>query len=401
MNKLLQTILLGLLTALLFSAFIYFEEYELTNKLINSLFGLTAIALFLYIPKKSVLIAGFFIGLFWFYWVGYSFKYQGVGYMESIVTVIFGLFYVLFFAPLAFTNKVYARALLLFLLSFFEPLGNNWLQINLLFVDSYFGVYKYQLIAILLALSLPSLLSNKYKYTPLLLLLVAFNYGYPPQKDAPLNIKLIQTQIKQEVKWKGESLLPTKDLIFQEIEKAITQKVDIVLFPESVFPLYMNKNPQLINELLIKSEEITIVVGSLLREDKKSYNVTYIFSNGIYKIAKKVVLVPFGEYVPLPKFAQKLINDTFFQGASDFVHADKPTDFIIKGIKFRNAICYEATSSQIYSDDVNFVLASSNNAWFTPSIEPTLQKLLMKYYARKYGVTIYHSTNDKGTGIIR
>ncbi len=156
MNKHLQTILLGLLTALFFSAFIYFEEYELTNKLINSLFGLIAIALFLYIPKRSVLIAGFFIGLFWFYWVGYSFKYQGVGYMESIVTVIFGLFYTLFFAPLAFTKQVYIRALLLFLLSFFEPLGNNWLQIELLFVDSYFGVYKYQFIAILLALSLPS-----------------------------------------------------------------------------------------------------------------------------------------------------------------------------------------------------------------------------------------------------
>ena len=128
MNKHLQTILLGLLTAIFFSTFIYFEEYELTNKLVNTIFGLAAISLFLYIPKKSVLVAGFFIGLFWFYWVGYSFKYQDVGYMESIVTVIFGLFYLLFFAPLAFTKKVYIRALLLLLLSFFEPLGNNWLN---------------------------------------------------------------------------------------------------------------------------------------------------------------------------------------------------------------------------------------------------------------------------------
>lgn len=401
MNKHLQTILLGLLTALFFSAFIYFEEYELTNKLINSLFGLIAIALFLYIPKKSVLIAGFFIGLFWFYWVGYSFKYQGVGYMESIVTVIFGLFYMLFFTPLAFTKQVYIRALLLFLLSFFEPLGNNWLQIELLFVDSYFGVYKYQLIAILLGLSLPSLLKGKLKYAPLVLLLVAFNYGYPPQNDAPLKIKLVQTQIKQDVKWRRESLLHTTNMIFKDIDTAIQEKVDVIVFPESVFPLYMNKNPQLINKLLLKSNKITIVAGSLLRENAKPYNVTYMFANGEYKVAKKVVLVPFGEYVPLPKFAQKIINDTFFQGASDFTHADKPTDFIIKGIKFRNAICYEATSSEIYSDDVNFVLASSNNAWFTPSIEPTLQKLLMKYYARKHGVTIYHSTNDKGTGIVR
>ena len=53
------------------------------------------------------------------------------------------------------------------------------------------------------------------------------------------------------------------------------------------------------------------------------------------------------------------------------------------------------------SDSLRIVIAMSNNAWFTPSIEPTLQKLLMRFYARKNGVTIYHSANYKGTGIIK
>ena len=118
-------------------------------------------------------------------------------------------------------------------------------------------------------------------------------------------------------------------------------------------------------------------------------------------MAKKLVLVPFGEYVPLPKFMQKFINDTFFKGSSDFLTAKEPTDFVIKGVKFRNAICYEATCQEIYDGDVNYVIATSNNAWFTPSIEPTLQRLLMKYYARKNGVTIYHSANSKGTGVVK
>jgi len=163
----------------------------------------------------------------------------------------------------------------------------------------------------------------------------------------------------------------------------------------------MNKSPKLIEQLLKLSYKITIITGSLLIEDKKHYNVTYMFKNGRYEVAKKLVLVPFGEYIPLPNFAQKFINDTFFSGASDFITADKPTDFIIKGTKFRNAICYEATCQEIYDGDVKFVIASSNNAWFAPSIEPTIQKLLMRYYARKNGVTIYHSANYKGTGIIK
>jgi len=402
MNTTLKTILLGLLTALLFSAFIYFEHYNLTNKSLNTLFALSSLALFLYIPKRSILVAGFTIGLLWFYWIGYSFEYQGVGYMTPIITIAFGFIYLLFFLPLYFTDKPYLRALLLFGLSFVEPFDWNWLQIELLFVDSYIGVYKYQLAAVLLSLSMGSLIKNtKLQFLPLLLLIAAFNYGYPSQKRSELNIKLIQTDIKQGYKWTKVALRPTVKMIFKEINIAKSENVDVIVFPESVFPLYMNKNPQLLQELLQVSHNITIVAGALLRENKQSYNVTYLFEDGHYSLAKKLVLVPFGEYIPLPKFAQKIINETFFQGASDFVTAEKPTDFTIKGVKFRNAICYEATCQELYEGDINFVLATSNNAWFAPSIEPTLQNLLLKYYARKNGVTIYHAANYKGTGVIQ
>jgi len=401
MNNLIRIFLLGLLTAILFSAFIYFEHYSLTNKLINTLFGLFSIALLLYIPKKSILVAGFFIGLLWFYWIGYSFEYQGVGYMTPIITLAFAVIYLLFFAPLALTNKPYIRAILLFMLSYFEPFDWNWLQIELLFVESYIGIYKYQLFVLLLALALPSLLAKKYKFAPLLLLLFAINYGYKAPREMPLDIKLIQTNIAQEKKWRKENLAQTLSMIYAHIDTAISEKRDIILFPESVFPLFLNKHPHLIDKLLTYSQKITIVAGSLLLENHQHYNVTYMFEKGKYQVAKKLILVPFGEYIPLPKFAREYINKTFFSGASDFITANKPTDFIINGIKFRNAICYEATCQEIYEGDVSYVLASSNNAWFAPSIEPTLQNLLLKYYARKNGVTIYHSANYKGSGVIR
>jgi len=401
MNKTIQTILLGILTALLFSAFIYFEEYNLTNKLINTFFGLTSLALFLYIPKRSVLVAGFFIGLLWFYWIGYSFEYQGVGYMTPIITFSFAIIYMLFFAPLYFTNKTYIRAILLFGLSFFEPFDWNWLQIELIFVESYIGIFKYQLAIVLLSLSLIEYVKKPYKYAPLFLILLAFNFNTPEQKETDLKIKLVQTEIKQEVKWTKEALSPTIKMIYKEIQNAIDEKYEVVVFPESVFPIFMNRSPKIIASLSLLSQDITIIAGSLLSEDGNNYNVTYMFQDGTYEIAKKLVLVPFGEYIPLPKFAQKFINDTFFSGASDFLVADKPTDFIIKGVTFRNAICYEATCTEIYEGEVDFLIATSNNAWFASSIEPTIQKLLLKYYGRKNGVTIYHSANYKGTGVVK
>jgi len=401
MNKVIKDILLGLLTALFFSAFIYFEHFGLTNKALNTLFGLLALSMFLTIPKRSIFIAGFTIGLLWFYWIGYSFKYQGVGYMQPIVTIGFGFVYLIFFAPLGFTNNPLIRALLLFALSYIHPFNWNWMQIELLFVNSYIGVYKYQLALTLFALSLPWILKKPYKYLSLLLLLGAFSYSYPAQYNAPLKIKLAATDIKQEYKWTPQALRPTIHLIFQKIQNAINEGYDVIVLPESVFPLFMNQAPELIKDLEKFSYKITIVAGSLLKENNKNYNVTYMFQNGKYQVAKKLVLVPFGEYIPLPKFAQKFINDTFFNGESDFSTAKKPTDFLIKGIKFRNAICYEATTPQLYQGDVKYLIATSNNAWFAPSIEATLQKLLMEYYARKKGVTIYHAANYKGTGIVK
>jgi len=401
MKRLVKDILFAIVTALLLSAFIYFEDFNLTSKALNTLFGIGGFALLLYIPKRAILFSGFFIGLLWFYWIGFSFVYQGVGYMEPIITIAFGFIYLIFFAPLSFTDNPLIRALLLFGLSFVAPFNWNWMQLPLPFVDSYIGVYKYQFALVLLALALPSLLKKPYRYLPLLLLIGALNYGYPKQELAPLKIKVVTTHIKQENKWQPQYLYPTVTMAFQEIEQAIYENYDVIVLPESVFPLYMNKTPDLIKNLEKFSKQITIVAGSLLYEDGQNYNVTYMFQDGSYKIAKKLVLVPFGEYIPLPKFAQKFINDTFFSGASDFVTAKKPTDFIIKGIKFRNAICYEATCPELYRDHPKYMIAMSNNAWFAPSIEPTLQRLLMKYYARKNGTTIYHSANYKGSGIIQ
>jgi apolipoprotein N-acyltransferase len=289
----------------------------------------------------------------------------------------------------------------LFALSYFEPFDWNWLQIELIFVESYIGIFKYQLIIVLTALTLPTYIKKPFKYLPLLLIFFAINFNTPIQKEPNLKIKLISTDIKQEKKWLRGSLNQTLNMIFNEIHTAINEGYELVVFPESVFPLYLNKQEILLNKLLILSQKITIVAGSLMIENGKNYNVTYMFQDGKFKIAKKMVLVPFGEYIPLPKFAKKIINDTFFSGQSDFIQAKNPTDFEIKGEKFRNAICYESTCQELYDGDVKYMLVTSNNAWFAPSIEPTLQNLLLKFYARKNSTIVYHSANYLGSGIIK
>ena len=400
-NTLFYDFLYALLTAFLFSFFIYADYFGFTFKILNTLFAISSLTLFLYASKRSILIAGYLIGLLWFYWIGYSFEYQGVGYMTPVITLAFGFIYMLFFGVLALSKKVYIRAILLFALSYFEPFDWNWLQIELIFIHSYIGIYKYQFFLVLLGLSLPAYIKKPFTFLPLLFILLALNIQTQPQDLSTLKIKLVATDIKQEDKWLPQNRTKIIKMIYTQIDLAIQEKYDVVVLPETIFPLFMNAHLSLRNTLLKRSLKITIIAGALLKEKGRNFNVTYMFNEGKYTLAKKMVLVPFGEYIPLPDFARKIINETFFSGLSDFVQAKNPTDFIIKGQKFRNAICYEATCQEIYEGDVKFVIVTSNNAWFAPSIEPTIQNLLLRFYARKNHVTIYHAANYKGTGIIK
>ena len=399
---LLKDVAFALVTAICFSAFIYLADFDLTCKLCDSLFALVALASLLYAPKRVVLFSGFFIGLLWFYWIGYSFKYYGMSaYVEPFVALGFALVYTLFFGTMALTQKVYIRAFILFGLSFVIPVGFNWMKPELLFINSYFGTSKLDFVIILAALTLPSFLKGKWKLLPLPILGFALSLSHPIPKEPALKIDLIATHIGQFEKWNPDNLEAMINIHLSYIDNAIEQGYDVVVLPESAFPMYLNQSPILIQYLSEKSKQISIVAGALMDENNKHFNVTYHFENGHYTIAKKVVLVPFGEYIPLPKPLQKWVSDTFFYGASDFSVAAEPTDFIVKGVKFRNAICYEATTDELYKDHPQYIIATSNNGWFLPSIEPTLQTLLLKYYSQKYGTVIFHAANGAGTGIVK
>ena len=102
----------------------------------------------------------------------------------------------------------------------------------------------------------------------------------------------------------------------------------------------------------------------------------------------------------MPKFLTDLINRYFFFGASDFLTSNTPTDFLIKGKNARSDLCLEAPKREQFEGNPNYMLAISNNAWFTPSTQPALQKRVLKLYATLYKTTIYHSVNGAKGGVI-
>ena len=391
----------SLLTAILFSSFIYLEYFNIQIELLNTIFALLAFYFLLTISKKELFLSGFFIAILWFWWLGYSFVYYDLQYLIPLVIIGIGLIYGILFYIGGIVNNLYFRASYFFILSFLYPFGFNWLQLELPFINSYIGTDKINFILMLTSIVLIIKLQNYKKYLAIIPLLFTLNFQNSMIEEPNIKISLANINISQKDKWDRTKLDETININFQAIDDAIKNKNDLVILPESTFPLLLNQDKQLLSTLLKKSKQIDIVAGSLYKEDKQFHNSTYFFTGGFMQVAHKVVLIPFGEAVPLPEKLRNWINDIFYNGAKDYVPSSTPTDFNIKGIKFRNAICYEATTSKIFENlEDKYMIAISNNAWFVPSVQPTLQNLLLKYYAKKYNVKIFSITNMSENKII-
>ncbi|MGB6329546.1 MAG: apolipoprotein N-acyltransferase [Halarcobacter sp.] len=396
-------IIKGLITALFLSSFIYLAYFNIEDKIINTIFGLISLYLLLKIERKALFFTGFFVGILWFYWIGISFQYYDLSYLSPLIIIGVGLCYAVLFYLIALFDHPIFRIFIISLLSFINPFGFNWFIPELIFINSYFPTSKEYFVLLLALVYLFINLNNKLKILAFIPLFFIYENNGMLIDNPKINIAMPQLSVSQDLKWIKESRNIIIENNLKLIDKAIEEKKDLIILPETVFPVLLNKENFLYSILEEKSKKIDIVAGALYLENKQYYNASYHFSKEKVKIAKKIVLVPFGEEIPLPKFFVDLINDTFYNGAQDYKKANNPTDFLINGIKFRNAICYEATSEEIYQNlnGIEYMIAISNNAWFTPSIEPILQKFLLKYYAKKYNITILHSINGSPNYIIR
>ncbi|MEA3498833.1 MAG: apolipoprotein N-acyltransferase [Campylobacterota bacterium] len=385
-----------------FSFFIYLDYFSFSNPIVETIVALFGFYILFRLNRRELFVSGFLIAILWFWWIGYSFVYYELSYLIPIVLIGIGIIYgILFYLGGLFNNLIY-KVIYFFSLSFFEPFGFNWFKLELPFINSYFGTTKIDLAVILIstALLLYFQKRDKFKiaiviYCISLILLSIFNKPTLNMKPSILKINIQNTQIAQEKKWDKKFRDEILEENFKNIKLSIDKNDEVIIFPETAFPIVLNHQANIKDMLLVYSYDITIVLGSLFEKGGLLYNSTYMFQDGKISVAHKVVLVPFGEAVPLPQKIRDIINDTFYNGAKDYETAKTPTTFSIKGVKFRNAICYEATTDKVYENlDTQYVIAISNNAWFTPSPQPVLQKLLMKYYSYKYNLYIYSVTND-------
>ncbi|MFT7823575.1 MAG: apolipoprotein N-acyltransferase [Sulfurimonas sp.] len=402
----------GLSVSFLLSAFIYLHHFSLSYPVLNTALGVLGLSVLLYSERKTWFWSGLFTGIFWFWWIILSFQHYQMLWAMPIGLFFIALVYGIIFWSIACLSEKPAslltpRSSLLTLtlksigllsVSYLHPFGFDWFKPELLFVESYIGIEKWQFGIVLSAIVL-TLWQNRLYY--LLLVLLAYHPQPKPILFHDQDIQIVSTSIPVEEKWKETLHSEHFHTFFAKIDEAIEANKKLVILPESVFPVFINRSGELIDTLQTYAKKINIVTGGLYADGSIPRNSTYIFSGNRILVANKAVLVPFGESNPLPDFLSDWVNEVFYDGAVDYIASTGVSDYTIEGKTYRNAICFEATSEMLYKDKPDHMVVLSNNGWFTPSIEPTLQKLLLLYYNKKYGTTIYHSVNMSDSYIIK
>lgn len=379
---------------------IYFSFFE--NIFLETLSPFLAIwGLILLLRTKSAkgyFWTGFLTGLFWFWWVGLSAIYFDLNYLVPVIALIMGLVYGVLFKICFLFKFDFLRLCAIFALSFIHPLGFDWLEWGIYTAYGFFdsslrGIICLFLIAYFIY---EGYISRYYKIAIVLILFfTGFHYEEKTATTLPFSYKLINTNISQDQKFLQEKLILNSNALLSEISRAILEKKELVILPETAFAFNLRgtKYEEFLKEL---SHKIIIITGAFYTKDGQTYNSTYVFRRGKSYIFNKHFLVPFGEEIP---FFKELVKKYFLPNIEEFTRGPVQSQYKLNNSLITNAICYEATKEQNYKNS-QIIIALSNNAWFKHSSEYKLQKLLMQFYANKYGVSVYHATNGKENAVI-
>jgi apolipoprotein N-acyltransferase len=186
----------------------------------------------------------------------------------------------------------------------------------------------------------------------------------------------------------------TTEKLLSEVKAGITQKPDLIVWPESgtdIDPLVPGVAADEINELFSDSD-IPILIGATTwnssGSDKEATGPTNSgimwTQNGPGQIYSKNHLVPFGEYVPLRKVLADLIT-RFDQVPNDFVAGQGPGVFAVSEKRIGDVICFEVAYANHIHDTISagaqVIAVQTNNATYGNTTQPEQQFAITRFRA--------------------
>jgi apolipoprotein N-acyltransferase len=336
-----------------------------------------------------------------------------VGYLAIKLNHWTGQRFLLWLMPLLWVLVEYGRG-------FWLLNGFPWLQIAYSQVDSpfagfmpVFGVYGTGFLLALTASVFSWLLYFKRRCilcaVSLIFLLVSGcglkHINWTEKIGTPIQATLIQGNISQDQKWRGDNLINTLMLYQQMTYRHWQSKV--IIWPETSIPAYLSQVDEHFLTPLEQDAKFhrTDVIVSLLEKD---FDKGQVFNSALVLGEKRAVyrknhLLPFGEYMPLQPLSGWVLKNIGLR-LDDFTSGGNHQPLLqAGGYKFSTSICYEdAFGSEAirHLDESAYLVNLTNDAWFGRSFEPHQHLQMARMRAIETGRYMLRATNTGLTAII-
>jgi apolipoprotein N-acyltransferase len=368
---------------------------------------------------KNLFLVGFFFGfgffLFGNYWISYSLTFDdNFKFLIPFSLILLPMVLALFFAFASLLIGVYIKndytSILFFcsILAFSDYLRskmfsgfpwNMWAYswswfTELLQILNPIGLFAFNLLILILFCTPAIFFFKKNFFNPIIIitstifflcsiygsyLLNKNNSYFKNANYKSVNIKVVSPNfdIKYNLSTIDLEKIINKLVKYSEPKK---NKPTIFVWPEGSFVgnnfEEIKKYKKIIQDNFSKNDIIIFGINTENVSGNKTFNSLVAINNNfelIYKYNKKK-LVPFGEFLPLEKYLEKLGIKKITQGYGSFSKGENQKNFKYKDLNILPVICYEIIFTEIFqksNSNFNLIVNISEDAWFGNSIGPS------------------------------
>ncbi|HEX3626430.1 MAG TPA: apolipoprotein N-acyltransferase [Verrucomicrobiae bacterium] len=296
----------------------------------------------------------------------------------------------------------------------------------LLQIASITGIYGVSFLIVWVSLSLFSavqMISTKPQsrfawqpeiFPPLLVVIVLFAIGeFKPAQGSPpaatLRVALVQPSIPQNLIWDENANAARFQQLLQISETALTNKVDLLVWPESAVPMLDETTYPAITNLayqhhvwiIFNSDDAVPRPNAKNEYDNDVYNAAFLVGpDGVLRfndIYHKQKLVIFGEYVPLAWLPFMKWLTPVGSGFAAGTHAVQ-FDLTNLNVAASPLICFEdmfpQTARKAAAGGADFLINLTNDGWFGQSAEQWQHEVSSIVRAVEDGIPLVRCCNN-------
>ena len=220
----------------------------------------------------------------------------------------------------------------------------------------------------------------------------------------PITVALVQADVPQAMKWRP-GMARRELALYRRMSVPLWSRAELVVWPESAITTWYQDVRRPLARLArkLRRRRRRLLTGILLDRAGGLYNGAVELGGRRPLFYEKHHLVPFGEYVPLPRWARAWLRAWRLPHSGFDAGPRRPPFLRVRGVPFAVSICYE----DAFGRDIRralpraaFLVNISDDAWFGHTIGPFQHYELAEARALETGRWLVRADNSAVSGII-